>query len=140
MTTARDSRCGPSLARAFTLLEIIVVVTIIALLATLIVPRLLSRVDQAKVAVAKTGVNTIAHQVDLYCLDHDLSAPGEGFELTVLTEGEHASLKPAALTDPWKNDYVLFVPGQTDPAFNVASYGSDGQPGGEGYATDILNQ
>lgn len=125
--------------RGFTLLEIIVVVTIIALLATIIAPRLLGNVDKARVAVAKAGVNTIAKEVDLYCLEHNQTAPAEDFDLSALTTGEPRHLKPGDLLDPWLHDYGILIPGPIDPEYNVVSYGADGQAGGEGYAADIFN-
>jgi general secretion pathway protein G len=136
MRVARQHRT----IHGFTLLEVIVVITIIALLASLITPRLLGNVDRAKAATARAEVNIIAQQVSLFCLAHDQTAPSEDFELGMLTEGDQATLKKSQLADPWANDYLLFVPGPIDPEFNVASYAADGQPGGAGYAADIYNE
>ena len=70
--------------RAFTLLEIIVVVMIIAVLATLVAPRLLGRVGSAKQTAAKAKAATIAKTVNLYILDMGLSSPSDDFDLDVL--------------------------------------------------------
>ena len=70
--------------RGFTLFEIIVVVMIIAVLATLIAPRLLERVGTAKRTAAKAQAATIAKTVNLYVLDMGLSAPSDDFDLEVL--------------------------------------------------------
>ena len=70
--------------RGFTLLEIIVVVMIIAVLATLIAPRLLGRVGTAKRTAAIAKAATIAKTVNLYTLDMGLSSPGDDFDLEVL--------------------------------------------------------
>ena len=126
--------------RGFTLLEIIVVVTIIALLATLIAPRLLGRIGQAKTAVAKAEVNEIAKQVQLFCVDNGLTRPSDDFELGMLASGATPYLKASDLTDPWGNGYVILVPGERNPDFDVVSYGADGQPGGEGENVDITNE
>lgn len=125
--------------RGFTLIEIIVVVTIIALLATLIVPRLLGRVGQAKTSVAKSQVAEIAKQVNLYLLDNGLGRPPSGFELAALTTGTTQYLKPKNLIDPWNREYLIKVPGEVNPDFDIISYGADGQPGGDGEDADIIN-
>lgn len=125
--------------RGFTLLEIIVVVTIIALLATLIAPKLIGRIGQAKSAVAKAEVAEIAKQVQLYLVDNGMSKAPEGLELSVLTTGNY--LKPADLIDPWGREYILVVPGEANPNdFDVVSLGNDGEVGGEGEDADIVNQ
>lgn len=126
--------------RGFTLLEIIVVVTIIALLATLIAPRLLGRIGQARTAVAKAEVNEIAKQVQLYCVDNGLTKPNDDFDLNMLTSGATPYLKAADLTDPWGHAYVILVPGDRNPDFDIMSYGADGQPGGEGDNADVTNE
>lgn len=126
--------------RGFTLLEIIVVVTIIALLATLIAPRLLGRIGQAKVSVAKAEVNEIAKQVQLFCVDNGLTKPGDDFDLSMLSSGATTYLKASDLTDPWGHAYVIIVPGDRNPDFDVISYGADGQPGGDADNIDIVNE
>jgi len=126
--------------RGFTLLEIIVVVTIIALLATLIAPRLLGRIGQAKTAVAKAEVNEIAKQVQLFCVDGGITTPGDDFELDMLTTGTTPYLKASDLTDPWGHAYIILVPGERNPDFDIVSLGADGQQGGEGENADITNE
>jgi general secretion pathway protein G len=126
--------------RGFTLLEIIVVVTIIALLATLIAPRLLNRIGQAKGAVAKAEVNEIAKQVQLFCVDNGLTRPSDDFELSMLTSGANIYLKASDITDPWGHEYIIIVPGERNPDFDVVSFGADGAPGGEGDNADVVNE
>lgn len=131
--------------RGFTLLEILVVVTIIALLATLVAPKLLGQVGKAKMNVAKSKAADIAKAVNMYCLDEGLSAPPEDFDLEILIErpenGGGASgpylEKRDDLLDPWSNPFEILVPGDINASFDVISYGQDGQPGGEGDAADI---
>jgi len=130
-----------AIRRGFTLLEIIVVVTIIALLATLIAPKLLSRIGQARGAVAKAEVNEIAKQLHLYLLDNNMSKAPEGLELAVLTTGASPYLKAKDLIDPWGREYILLVPGEANPTdFDIVSLGADGQPGGEGENADVVNE
>jgi len=125
--------------RGFTLLEIIVVVTIIALLATLVAPRLLKQVGSAKRKAALSEATTIAQQLQLYLLEngHDSVPPDLG--LDALTQGNDPYLKPSDLIDPWDNPYVLIVPGECNVDFDVVSYGADGEPGGEGNNQDICH-
>ena len=79
----RNRRRGPG-RRAFTLMEIIVVVTIIALLAGIIVPRMWARVSGAKQAAAKNEVKLIAAQVITYMMDAGLSQLDDDFDLDIL--------------------------------------------------------
>lgn len=139
-TSSRQFSVVRATRRGFTLLEIIVVVTIIALLATLIAPRLIGRIGQAKAAVAKAEVNEIAKQVNLYCVDNGISRLGEDFELSILATGTNPYIKAADLTDPWGREYVIIIPGERNPDFDVISYGADGAPGGEGEEQDIVNE
>lgn len=122
--------------RGFTLLEIIVVVTIIALLATLVAPRLLGNVDRAKVGSAKNGVAQIHQQVSIYLLDNNLTRVPPDFSLEQLVDSQLLGTRD--LIDPWGNPYVIRVPGEVNPDFDIISYGADGQPGGEGYDEDIV--
>lgn len=119
--------------RAFTLLEMIVVVTIIALLATLVAPRLLSQMGRSRNNVAKAEASKLAQTVRLYLLDNMLTKPFAGMELGVLLEGDDPYLgKADDIIDPWKHEYVLIVPGQVNTYdFDIVSLGEDGQLGTE---------
>jgi general secretion pathway protein G len=133
------------LTRGFTLLEIIVVVTIIAVLATLIAPKLLSRVGSAKQTAAIAKASTIAKAINLYLLDEGLSAPDDNFDLEILLlspddgGGQHGPYleRAADVIDPWGVSYELMVPGDVNASFDVISWGEDKQQGGEGAAADI---
>jgi general secretion pathway protein G len=131
--TRRDGR------RAFTLLEVIVVVTIIALLATLVAPRVLSNIGRSKQKIAETEVNSIAQQVQLYMADNGLSRLPDDFDLLELTQGTNPYLREKDLYDPWDRIYVLRNPGEENPDFDIWSYGADGEPGGEGEDNDVVN-
>ncbi len=113
--------------RAFTLVEMIVVVTIIALLATLVAPRLLSQLGKSRNSVAKAETSKLAQTVRLYLLDNMLTKPFAGMELGVLLEGDDPYLEKADdILDPWKNEYVLIVPAQVNIDFDILSLGEDG--------------
>jgi general secretion pathway protein G len=128
----------------FTLIEIMVVVVIIGLLATMILPNILGRQDQALQVKAGADVRAIGGQLALYKLDNfAYPSTSEGINALVSNPGGksnwrgYLSKKPK---DPWDNDYQYLSPGQKNPnSFDVWSFGADGAPGGEGNAKDIGN-
>lgn len=144
---SRPGHAGPRPARrAFTIVEIIVVVVIIAVLATLIAPRLIGRVGQAKASTAKANANTIAQAVRTFMLDCGNIPAGAGLEML---RQRPADVDAAAwkgpyldnddqLKDPWGRPFVIIVPGTKNVDFDIVSYGADGQPGGEGDNADIV--
>jgi len=131
--------------RAFTLLEIIVVVMIIAVLATLVAPRLLGRVGSAKQTAAKAKAATIAKTVNLYILDMGLSSPSDDFDLEVLLLHPDDGGGPSGpyleraddIVDPWGNNFEILVPGDINASFDIISFGEDGEQGGEEANADI---
>jgi len=128
----------------FTLIEIMVVVVIIGLLATLILPNVLGRQDQALQTAAAADIRSIAGQMALYKLDNfSYPTTSEGIDALVTNPGGKSSWRgylPKKPKDPWKNDYQYQRPGQHNPnSFDVWSYGADGAPGGEGTDKDIGN-
>lgn len=129
--------------RAFTLVEIIVVVTIIAILATLIAPRLIGRLTWAKNRAAGAEVKSLANAVTMYLADTG-DVLDTNFDLDVLImrpddggppEGPYLD-KADDLVDPWENPYVIRVPGDVNYDFDIISFGPDGQ---EGTEDDIVN-
>jgi general secretion pathway protein G len=127
------------LRRGFSLVEVIVAVTIVAILAAIVAPRVYRFIFKANAARAKTEATTIANQLKLYMTENGMSSLPSDFELIVLTEGADPLLeKKDDLLDPWKNPYVLRLPGEGRD-WDVLSYGADGQPGGEGEAQDIIH-
>ena len=129
----------------FTLIEIIVVVMIIAVLATLIAPRLMSRVGTAKQTAAKAKAATIAKTINLYVLDMGLSKPSDDFDLEILLLSPDEGGGPQGpylereddIMDPWGNPFELIVPGEINTSFDVISLGEDGEVGGEDVNADI---
>jgi general secretion pathway protein G len=129
--------------RAFTLVEMVVVVTIIALLAALIVPRLWNRLTFAKKNVASAEVKHIETAVNLYLADTGQSLTSN-FDLGVLLlrpedgggPGGPYFPKAGPLLDPWKHPYLMRVPGEVNYDFDVVSAGPDGETG---TGDDIVN-
>jgi general secretion pathway protein G len=126
--------------KGFTLLEVIIAVTIVALLATILVPNVTRWLGVAKSRKAKADVNSLAQQVRLYMTEAGLSRLNDDFELITLCQGDNPIIQNANnLRDPWGHDYVVVIPPTVNRDFDVVSYGADGQPGGEGDNRDITN-
>ncbi len=118
---------------------------IIAVLATLVAPRLLGRVGSAKQTAAKAKAATIAKTVNLYVLDMGLSAPSDDFDLEVLLLHPEDGGGPSGpyleraddLIDPWGNNFEIIVPGDVNASFDIISFGEDGEQGGDEANADI---
>lgn len=132
--------------QGFTLIEVLVVITILTILAALIVPRIMDRPDQARVVAAKNDVRAIESALNLYRLDNGVY-PSTEQGLQALVQKPDTGTIPRNWTkpyldrlpkDPWQGDYQYLSPGLHGD-IDVWSQGSDGQPGGEGYAADIGN-
>lgn len=133
-----------NLQAGFTLIEIMVVVVIIGLLATLILPNVLGRQDQALQIKAKADIKAIGGQMALYKLDNfAYPSTSEGIQALVANPGGKSNWRgylDKKPMDPWQNEYQYLQPGQKNPnRFDLWSYGSDGAAGGEGTAKDIGN-
>jgi general secretion pathway protein G len=131
----------------FTLIEIMVVIVILGVLAALIIPRVMSRPDEARVVAAKQDVSTIVQALKLYRLDN-FSYPSNTQGLNALVKKTEIDPIPANWKtggyldqlpkDPWGHDYQYINPG-VHGEIDIFSYGADGVPGGEGVNADIGN-
>ena len=129
--------------QGFTLVEMLVVITIIGLIMGLIGPRVLNYLSESKVKAAKIQLQSFAGALDLFYLDAGrFPSTSEGLTALVRqTPGVAAwngpYLKGGNIPDdPWKNGYVYRSPGEHGP-YDIVSYGADGQEGGSGVAADI---
>ena len=130
----------------FTLLEIIVVVAIIAILASYIAPKIAGRVDDARISKAKSDIRVLESSLELYKLDNFLYPSNEqGLEALVnKPAGEGArnwrdgGYIKKLTKDPWGNEYRYVYPG-SNGEFDVFSLGADTAVGGQGEAADIGN-
>jgi general secretion pathway protein G len=137
--------------RGFTLIELMVVIVILGILAGLIVPRIMGRPEEARRTKAQIQMESIETSLHLYKLDNGayptteqglqalVEAPTVGQLPKAWREGGYLA-KGRVPKDPWGNDYVYLSPGVHDEdGFDITSYGSDGEPGGEGKDKDINN-
>jgi general secretion pathway protein G len=128
-----------------TLIEMLVVVTIIALFAALVAPRMLRRADVARTAAARAQINSFMTALGAYKLDTGTFPTTEqGLEaLRTAPQGVNqwsGPYLPADIpNDPWGRPYLYKYPGDHGDEPDVISYGRDGQPGGEGTDADILS-
>lgn len=137
----RNSR--PQSEEGFTLVEMLVVITIIGLIMGLIGPRVLNYLSESKVKAARIQLQSFASALDLFYLDVG-RFPSTSEGLTVLVRRAPGAgawngpyLKGGNLPDdPWNHPYVYRAPGEHG-AYDIMSYGADGQEGGSGVAADI---
>ena len=144
----KDPRTARAAARGMTLIEILVVITILGLIAAAVAVNVVGQLGEAKVKQAKTDLHTIENCLDLYKMKAG-HYPTTEDGLKVLfqkTGGGDALCKQSKLQngipmDPWDHPYVYIFPGAVHAdGFDLKSYGADGQPGGEGENADIVNQ
>ena len=124
--------------RGFTLVELMVVIVIIGLLATIVAINVLPSGDRARVTAARADISTIENGLELYRLQggrYPTTAEGLG----VLVGGRGAVLKGGKVPDdPWGRPYLYASPGRRGDA-DVWSLGADGKEGGEDVDADIGN-
>jgi general secretion pathway protein G len=128
----------------FTLVEMLVVITIIGLIMALVGPRVLTYLSDSKAKAAKIQIESFSSALDLYFLDLG-RYPTSNEGLAALTQKNNALgwngpyLRGGVVpNDPWGHGYVYRSPGERAP-FDIISLGSDGQEGGSGTAADIAS-
>jgi general secretion pathway protein G len=145
--SARPSAISARIARGFTLIEIMVVITILGVLAALIVPRVVGRTDDAKIAAAKQDIATIMQALKLYRLDNGrYPTTDQGLQALIVkptTEPVPTNWKQGGYiertgvpVDPWGDPYKYLNPG-IKGEIDVFSLGRDKANGGEGPDADI---
>ncbi|MHB1273370.1 MAG: type II secretion system major pseudopilin GspG [Rhodanobacter sp.] len=131
--------------RGFTLLEVMVVVVILGILAALVVPKIISRPDDARVVAARQDIASLMQALKLYRLDNQrYPSTEQGLQALVVRPistpvppdwkaGGYLDRLPR---DPWGNPYQYLNPGLHGEV-DIVSFGADGEPGGEGNDADI---
>lgn len=141
----RGQRIRQRSERGFTLVEMLVVITIIALIMSLVGPRVLNYLSESKVKAAKIQIESLSTALDLYFLDTG-QYPNTSDGLTALVQRPGSAgfwngpyLKGNVVpNDPWGHPYLYRSPGEHGP-YDIVSYGADGQEGGIGVAADITS-
>ena len=131
--------------RGFSLIEIMVVVVILGILASIVVPKIISRPDEARTVKAKQDVLSIENALDLYKLDNGVY-PSTDQGLAALVESPSSNPVPRSWQqylkslpkDPWNRDYLYLNPGQHGE-IDVFTLGAEGQSGGSGINSEIGN-
>ena len=143
MNASAPNSSGENSESGFTLVEMLVVITIIGLIMALVGPRVLNYLTDSKIKAAKIQIESFSNALELYYLDTGRYPPS--------SDGLTALVRPTTSipgwngpylrgdrvpNDPWGHPYVYRSPGQIGP-YEIISLGSDGQEGGEGAAADI---
>jgi len=132
-------------ASGFTLIEIMVVVFILALLAGIVVPKIMGRTDEARRTTGKVQIKNIEEGLHLYKLDNGVYPTTEQGLSALITKPTIGSIPqhwrdggylPKIPKDPWGHEYAYISPGAHGD-YDLLSYGGDGEQGGDGKDADI---
>ena len=133
--------------KAFTIVELLVVILIISMLAAFVAPRMFRGLGKAKRDIAKAKMAILENSIGKFYADCE-RYPDESSgldELVVMPEDLEGKwngqyLKRSQLLDPWGNPYIYREEGEINPgSFDLISFGADGLEGGEGDNEDIYN-
>jgi general secretion pathway protein G len=127
MKNKRDGEEG------FTLVELMVVIVIIGLLATVVIINVLPATNKAALTKARADISTLEQGVEMYRLNK-LNYPATGEGLQALVGEGYVKRLPK---DPWGKPYQYLAPGRDGRAFDIFSFGADGREGGKDQDADI---
>ena len=135
--------------KGFTLIELMVVITILALLGGIVMPRVIGRLRQARPQKAALDIKQIGLALDMYAADNgQYPSTEQGLQALVTkpssqpepTNWNGPYVDPTYFKDPWGNQYTYVSPSTHEGYdYDLYSYGSDNQEGGTGEAADIVN-
>ncbi|MEM1113673.1 MAG: type II secretion system major pseudopilin GspG [Pseudomonadota bacterium] len=139
-----NRRYSQPLQQGFTLMEMLVVLAILGLLASLVGPAVLNQLSGAKSKTASIQIKDIEQALEMYKLDVGrFPTTSQGLEALTDKPGGAAGwngpyLKSAVPPDPWGREYMYKYPGERSE-IDIFSHGADGNPGGEGEDADVGN-
>jgi len=133
--------------KAFTLVELLVVILIISMLAAFVAPRMFKGLGKAKRDIAKAKMAIIEDALARFYISCGrYPDDSEGLEVLLVAPADLTEqwsgpyLKRSEMLDPWDNPYIYVAEGQINPgSFDLVSLGADGMEGGEGDNEDIYN-
>ena len=134
--------------KAFTLIELMVVVLIIGMLAWFVAPRAFKGLSKAQKSIARSKMSNIENALANFRLDCGrFPTQDEGLEALLFkpddleeNKWDNPYLKRSELLDPWEHPYIYVAEGERNPgSFDLISLGADGEPDGEGDNEDIYN-
>jgi len=137
---ARGTRpSGSVLRRAFTLVEMLLVVTIIGILAALVIPKIVGRSEQARQTAARSDISAVKTALDMFEVDNGYYPKNlqDLFQPPRDAKNWHGPYLDKVPQDPWGNNYLYYYPGKHNPAsYDLISIGPDAK---EGTDDDIGN-
>lgn len=131
----------------FTLIEVIVVLVILGILASIVAPNVIGNVDKSRVVKAKQDIRALESALQIYRVDNfRYPTTDQGLQALVEkpTSGDEAKnwqkggYIPKLPKDPWQNEYQYISPGESGD-YDLYTLGADGAPGGEDYNADITH-
>jgi general secretion pathway protein G len=144
MPTRQPLRAARYRRAGFTLLELLVVMVIIGLLASIVAPQYFAQIGKSNAKVARAQIESFGQALDQYRLDVGRYPTTEQGLAALRTAPANVPkwrgpyLKRDVPPDPWGQPYQYTAPGQHGE-YDLLSLGSDGQPGGEGEASDVTS-
>jgi general secretion pathway protein G len=145
MYTRIQALRGPRAKRGYSLLEILIVLSIIALIAALVGPRLFAQLDKSKVTAAKVQMKSLKSALETK--KHDIGrfpTQQEGLVLLSQAPGDGVSnwsgpyLSGQLPKDPWGRDYIYLPAAAENQEPKISTLGADGKPGGTGNDGDLV--